>query len=54
MRGGNRSHFLVLLLAASGCGSGSHAANSKPLVVAAFYPIAYAAERVDPAPKSTI
>ena len=48
MRAGIVLTFLFLLLAASGCGSGSHAANSKPLVVAAFYPIAYAAERVDP------
>ena len=48
MRAGIVLTFLSLLLAASGCGSGSHVANSKPLVVAAFYPIAYAAERVDP------
>jgi zinc transport system substrate-binding protein len=48
MRAGIVLTFLSLLLVTSGCGSGSHAANSKPLVVAAFYPIAYAAERVDP------
>ena len=48
MRAGIVLTFLSVLLATSGCGSGSHAANSKPLVVAAFYPIAYAAERVDP------
>jgi len=48
MRAGIVLTFLTLLFVAAGCGSGSHAANSKPLVVAAFYPIAYAAERVDP------
>ena len=48
MRAGIVLTFFLVLLAASGCGTGSHAASSKPLVVAAFYPIAYAAERIDP------
>lgn len=48
MRAGIVLTLLSLLLVAPGCGSGSNAASSKRQVVAAFYPIAYAAERVDP------
>lgn len=46
MRAGIVLTLLSLLTVASGCGSDE--ASSRRLVVAAFYPIAYAAERVAP------
>jgi len=38
--------LLAAVLLAGGCGSGSSSSNGKKTIVAAFYPLAYAAERL--------